>query len=77
MARGQQRNRVLVREAGPALDQLKYEIANELGVQIPADGYMGDIPSAQNGAIGGNMVRRMIQLAEEQLAQSGGSQPTR
>ncbi len=80
MARGQQRNRALVRGAEQALDQFKYEVAQELGIQIPADGYWGDIPSRQNGAVGGHMVRRMIQLAEQQLAQGAtmpraGAQP--
>lgn len=68
MARGQRTNRALVREAGPALDQFKYEIAQQLGVQAPPDGYWGDIPARVNGAIGGNMVRRMIQIAEQQMA---------
>ncbi len=75
MAEGQRNNRILVREAAPALDQFKYEVARELGIQVPQDGYWGDIPSRLNGAVGGHMVRRMIQLAEQQLAgRSGGTQ---
>lgn len=68
MARGQKSNRSLVREAGPALDQFKYQVAQQIGVQVPPDGYWGDIPARVNGAVGGNMVRQMIQLAEQQLA---------
>lgn len=67
-------NRVVVRGAEQALDQFKYEVANELGIQPPQDNYWGDIPSAQCGAVGGHMVRRMIELAERQLA---GQQTTR
>jgi hypothetical protein len=76
MAEGQRSNRILVRGAEKALDQFKYEVARELGIQVPQDGYWGDIPSRLNGAIGGHMVRRMIQLAEQQLAgqQQGGTQ---
>jgi hypothetical protein len=67
MAQGQRSNRALVGEARKALDDLKYEVASELGVHYDG-GYGGDIPSRQNGAVGGHMVRRMIQLAEQQLA---------
>jgi hypothetical protein len=76
MAEGQRSNRILVRGAEKALDQFKYEVARELGIQVPQDGYWGDIPSRLNGAVGGHMVRRMIQLAEQQLAgqQQGGTQ---
>jgi len=68
MAEGQRSNRILVRGAERALDQFKYEVARELGIQVPQDGYWGDIPSRLNGAVGGHMVRRMIQMAEQQLA---------
>ncbi len=69
MAQGQRRNRVLVQGAQQALDQMKYEIANEVGItnQIQG-GYWGDVPARYNGAVGGQMVRRMIQLAEQSLA---------
>jgi hypothetical protein len=52
------------------MDQLKYEVASEIGVNAPANGYWGDLPSRLNGAVGGHMVRRMIQLAEQQLSGS-------
>lgn len=45
-----------------ALDQLKFETAQELGVQIGADQ-----TSRSNGSVGGEMVRKMIRLAETQL----------
>ncbi|MDI3316608.1 MAG: alpha/beta-type small acid-soluble spore protein [Bacillota bacterium] len=68
MARGQQSNRALVKEAARALDQFKYEVASEIGVNPPQSGYWGDLPARQCGAVGGNMVRRMIQLAEQNLS---------
>jgi hypothetical protein len=58
----------LVPQAQQALDQLKYEVAQELGIQLPSDGYYGYLMTRDAGAIGGNMVRRMILMAEQQLA---------
>lgn len=69
MARGSNTgNRALVQGATRALDQFKYEVARELGLQGVEDGYWGDIPSRQCGAVGGHMVRKMIEMAEQQLA---------
>ncbi|NMP23223.1 alpha/beta-type small acid-soluble spore protein [Sulfobacillus harzensis] len=61
-------NRALVRGAERALDQFKYEVAREIGLQGIEDGYWGDVPSAQCGAVGGHMVRKMIEMAEQQMA---------
>jgi len=77
MAQGQNGNRVLVREAAQALDQFKYEVAQEIGVQPPQDGYWGDLPARQCGAVGGHMVRRMIEIAEQQLAGRGAGRSAR
>ncbi|MBC8530778.1 alpha/beta-type small acid-soluble spore protein [Gehongia tenuis] len=52
-------NRVVVPEAKQALDKMKYEIAQEMGLQY--NGYKGDLTSKQNGSVGGEMVRRMIE----------------
>ncbi len=72
MARGSSTtNRALVQGSERALDTLKYEVARDIGINPPQDGYWGDIPSRQNGAVGGHMVRRMIALAEQNLAQGG------
>jgi hypothetical protein len=69
MAQGQRSNQAVIQSARHALDNLKYEVASELGVDYEAHGgYGGDISSRQNGAVGGHMVRRMIQLAEHQLS---------
>ena len=71
MAAGQRSNNVLVPQARAALDQFKWETASEIGVNVPQGGYMGDLPSRVNGAIGGNMVRKMIAAYEQSL--SGGA----
>lgn len=61
------RNQLLVPQARNALAQLKMEIAQTLGIPLdPA--YNGDKKTRDMGAIGGNMVRHLVQLAEEQLA---------
>lgn len=61
------RNRVEVPQAKEALNRFKYEVASEIGVPLK-QGYNGDLTSAQNGSVGGEMVRRMIRRQEEQMA---------
>lgn len=58
----------LVPQASDALNSFKYEIANELGIQAPQGGYWGNVSSRDCGAVGGNMVRKMISFAEGQLS---------
>jgi hypothetical protein len=41
-------------------EQMKYEIANEVGVNLK-QGYNGDITSAEAGRIGGNIVKKVFQ----------------
>ena len=60
-------NRVSVPEAKGALNNMKYEIAGELGINLK-QGYNGDLPSRQAGYIGGYMVKRLIEQAERQMA---------
>ena len=60
-------NRAAVPEAKGALDKFKYEVASELGVPL-SDGYNGDLTSKQNGSVGGNMVKKMIEQQEKQMA---------
>lgn len=73
-------NTTVVLGAKQALDQFKYEVANELQIDTSQiqNGYWGYMTSRDCGAVGGNMVRRMIQLAEEQLLSQyqSGRQPS-
>lgn len=56
------RNKLLVPGANAALDQMKYEIAQEFGVQL------GPEASARaNGSVGGEITKRLVQMAESQL----------
>lgn len=66
-------NTPVVPNAKAALDQFKYEVANELGIQTPQDGYWGTMTTRDTGAIGGHMVRKMIAMAEQSLANRGGT----
>lgn len=63
-------NNILVQQAKSALEQMKYEVAQELGIQIPQDGYYGNMATRDTGAIGGHITRRLIQIAEQQLSGS-------
>ena len=54
-------------EAREAMDKFKMEVASELGVPL-SDGYNGNLTSAQNGSVGGYMVKKMIEAQEKQMA---------
>ena len=49
-----------------ALDKFKYEVANEIGVNLK-QGYNGDLTSKQAGSIGGEMVKRLVANAANQM----------
>ena len=59
--------RTVVPEAKGALNQMKYEIASELGINLK-QGYNGDLPSRQAGYIGGYMTKRLIEQAERSMS---------
>lgn len=58
--------RMEVPEAREAMDRFKMEVADELGVPLK-NGYNGNLTSAQNGSVGGEMVRQMIKRQEEEM----------
>lgn len=60
-------NKTNVPEAKDAMDRFKMEVANELGVPL-SNGYNGNLTSAQNGSVGGYMVKKMIENQERQMA---------
>ncbi|MBR2145188.1 MAG: alpha/beta-type small acid-soluble spore protein, partial [Akkermansia sp.] len=59
--------RMEVPEAREAMDRFKMEVASELGVPL-TNGYNGNLTSAQNGSVGGEMVRQMIKRQEEAMS---------
>ena len=56
----------VVPEAKEALEKFKYEVASEVGVNLK-QGYNGDISAKDAGRVGGNMVRKLIQQAENNM----------
>ncbi|HDX9590827.1 MULTISPECIES: alpha/beta-type small acid-soluble spore protein [Bacillus] len=56
------RNELLVHGAENAIDQMKYEIAQEFGVQLGADA-----TARANGSVGGEITKRLVAMAEQQL----------
>ena len=68
MTSGQRTSTPLIPQATRALDQFKYEVAQELGIHVPTDGYWGNMTTRDTGTIGGYMTRKLVALAEQQLA---------
>ena len=56
----------LVPEAKEAMNKVKMEAANEVGVNLK-QGYNGDLTSKQAGSIGGQMVKKMIESYENSM----------
>lgn len=56
-------NQRLVPNASGALEQMKYEIAAEFGVNLGAD-----TTSRQNGSVGGEITKRLVSYAEQHMA---------
>ena len=59
-----------VPEAKEALNRFKMEAASEVGVNLK-QGYNGDITAHEAGSIGGEMVKRMIAYAENNMNTNG------
>lgn len=55
--------KTMVPEAKDKLNKMKYEIANENGINLK-QGYNGDLTAKENGTIGGQMVKKMIDQAK-------------
>ncbi|CAN7765837.1 alpha/beta-type small acid-soluble spore protein [Paenibacillus sp. LjRoot153] len=64
-------NTLVVPQAKAAMEQLKYEVAQELGIQLQA--YNGNLATRDAGSIGGNITKRLVQIAEQQLSGSTGN----
>ena len=58
-------NKMVVPGAKQAIDRMKYEIANEFGVNLGPDS-----TSRANGSVGGEITKRLVKMAEQHL---GGS----
>ncbi|UJF35201.1 alpha/beta-type small acid-soluble spore protein [Paenibacillus hexagrammi] len=61
-------NTLVVQQAKAALDQLKVEVAQEIGVPLSPNGYNGHLATRDAGAVGGHITKRLVQIAEQQLS---------
>ena len=57
-------------QARQKMENMKYEVANEVGVNLKK-GYNGDLTSKEAGYVGGNMVKKMIESYEQNMANQG------
>ncbi|MGR3763404.1 small, acid-soluble spore protein, alpha/beta type [Rossellomorea sp. NS-SX7] len=65
-SRNNSSNQLVAPGAQQAIDQMKYEIASEFGVQLGPDA-----TARANGSVGGEITKRLVQMAEQQI---GGGQ---
>lgn len=56
------KNKLVVPGAQNAVDQMKYEIANEFGVNLGAEA-----TARQNGSVGGEITKRLVKMAQSNL----------
>ena len=56
-------NNLLVPGVEQALEQMKYEIASEFGVNLGAE-----TTSRANGSVGGEITKRLVQTAQQQMS---------
>ncbi|MEK4048818.1 MULTISPECIES: alpha/beta-type small acid-soluble spore protein [Bacillus] len=66
MANSNSSNQLLVPGAAQAIDQMKYEIASEFGVNLGAE-----TTSRANGSVGGEITKRLVSYAQQHM---GGTQ---
>jgi hypothetical protein len=53
-------NKLIVPGSKQAIENLKYEIANELGIKLGAD-----TTSRLNGTVGGYMTKKLVELGKQ------------
>ena len=61
-------NKTAVPQAKQALNQMKLEIANELGMANYEAVDKGNLTARQNGYVGGYMTKKLVEMAEKQMA---------
>lgn len=57
------RNKLVTPGSKEAIDRMKYEIANEFGVNLGADA-----TARANGSVGGEITRRLVQMGQSQIS---------
>ena len=61
-------NQKVVPQAKQALNQMKLEIANELGMNNYQQMEKGNLTARENGYVGGYMTKKLVEMAEQQMA---------
>ena len=59
----QNNNKMVVPGVKQAIERMKYEIANEFGVNLGPDA-----TSRANGSVGGEITKRLVKLGQNQLS---------
>ena len=57
------RNKLVTPGSKEAIERMKYEIANEFGVNLGADA-----TARANGSVGGEITRRLVQMGQSQIS---------
>ena len=71
MSNNNNNNKTAVPQAKQALNQMKLEIANELGMADYQQVDKGNLTARQNGYVGGYMTKKLVEMAEQQMAGKG------
>ena len=71
MSNNNNNNKTVVPQAKQALNQMKLEIANELGMANYEAVDKGNLTARQNGYVGGYMTKKLVEMAEQQMAGKG------
>lgn len=61
-------NKLVVPEARQALNQMKTEIANELGLSNYDNMDKGNLTARQNGYVGGYITKRLVEQAQRNMS---------
>ena len=64
-------NTKAVPEAKASLNQMKLEIASELGMSNYQQIDKGNLTARENGYVGGYMTKKLVEMAEQQMAGKG------
>ena len=62
---GSNRNKLVTPGSKEAIDRMKYEIANEFGVNLGPDS-----TARANGSVGGEITKRLVRLGQNQISGS-------
>ena len=71
MSNNNNNNKTVVPQDKQALNQMKLEIANELGMADYQQVDKGNLTARQNGYVGGYMTKKLVEMAEQQMAGKG------